>query len=190
MTRPRETCCSIVTLAMEFCFCVVNPEIDGPTRKCLIPNRGSMRPPSWLEIAQSGVLPGRGALRAFCARLSQRQQRDDVARRQWRIGAVREGEAAGGTGKIESDLILADRRRRFDVEHGIEAERIREINVAARDRVLVAPEVHFSRQQVNVAKENRMLPGAAQAQVGVRLKPRTAPLPARIGSGVGLNIKL
>jgi len=43
-------------------------------------------PPSWLEwlreqrgSAQSGVLPV-ASVRAFCARLSQRQQRDDVAR--------------------------------------------------------------------------------------------------------------
>ena len=44
------TCCSIVTLAIEFC-CVFSVATDGPTLKWLIPNRRWMRPPNWLEIA-------------------------------------------------------------------------------------------------------------------------------------------
>jgi len=155
---------------------VVNPEIDGQRRKWLIPKQALMRPaelgskwpPRAARSAQSGVLPGREALRAFCARLSKRQQRDDVAAKAWRIGPVREGEAAGGAGKIESDLILADRRRRFDVEHRIEAERIREINVACARSCIGCPGSSFLRQQIECGRGNWMLPSAAQAQVGVR----------------------
>ena len=140
--------------------------------------------------AEAGVLPGRGALRAFFAGLSQGQERDDVARRQRRVGTVRQGEAAGGASEIERDFILTDGRGGFDVEHGIEAERIREINVAARDGVFIPAEIHFTREQVNVSEKNRMLPRAAQAQACVGLKSRAAPLHARIGTGIGFNIEL
>src|SRR5882762_5370100 len=150
MTRPRVTCCSIVTLAMEFCCCVVSPDIDGPTRKWLMPNSRSMRPPSWLEMASESSAEAPSPL--FCP--------------------------------------VTERRRGFDVEHGIEAKRIREINVTARDGVLVAAEIHFSRQQVNMAEKNRMLPRPAQAQACIGLKSCTAPLHPRIGTGISLNIEL
>ncbi len=129
-------------------------------------------------------------MRAFFASLSQGQKCNDIARRQGRIGAIRQREAACGTREIQRDFILTDRRRGFDVEHGIEAKRIREINVTARDGVLVAAEIHFSRQQVNMAEKNRMLPRPAQAQACIGLKSRTAPLHPRIGTGISLNIEL
>ncbi len=171
---------------------------DGPTLKWLIPNKRWMRPPSWLEIASessaeapsAGVLSGRRARRALFASLSQRQQFDDVARRQGRIGAVRQREPAGRPREIERHFVLANGGGGFDVQHRIEAERVGEINVAARNRVLVAAETHFSAQQMNVAEKNRMLPGAAQAQVGVGQQPRAGPFHARIRAGLGLNIEL
>jgi len=84
-------------------------------------------PKSSAEAPSPVVLPGRGALRAFRARLSSASSAMMSLEGKWRIGAVREREAAGGAGKIESDLILADAVVVASMlKHRIEAERIRE----------------------------------------------------------------
>ena len=85
---------------------------------------------------------------------------------------------------------MLDRGGGFDVEHGIEAKRIREVQFAARELVLIAAEIHLAGEQMNVAEQDGAFPGAANAQAGVDLKIGTGPLHAGVGAGVSLKIEL
>src|SRR2546430_1104510 len=53
MVRLRAICCSTVTRAAAFCSDPVEPTSASPgsTRKRVMPNSRSSRPPSWLEMA-------------------------------------------------------------------------------------------------------------------------------------------
>ena len=57
MVRLRAICCSTVTRAAAFCSEPVEPTSarPGSTRKRVMPNRRSSRPPSWLEIASERI---------------------------------------------------------------------------------------------------------------------------------------
>src|SRR2546425_9026592 len=57
MVRLRVTCCSTVTRAAAFCSEPVEPTParPGSTRKRVMPNKRSSRPPSWLEMASERI---------------------------------------------------------------------------------------------------------------------------------------
>ena len=129
----------------------------------------------------------RGALGAG---LPQRQQRDDIVARQWWIGAIGQREFAGRSVKVQRNLILLNRRAGFHVNHRVEAERIRKVDIAARNFVPVSVEQQISGEHVDVAQHDGMLPGAAHAQVRLRFQLRARPLHAGIRSGHRLNFEL
>ena len=92
--------------------------------------------------------------------------------------------------KFKRDLILLNGGAGFDVHDRIEAERVREVDVAARHAVAVSVKEQIARQNVDVAEDDGMLPGAADTQVGFGFELRARPLHARIGRGDRLNVEL
>ena len=65
-------------------------------------------------------------------------------------------------GEIDGDLILADHGGCLDVEHGIEAERVGKIHIAARERIRIAAKRHLAAEQMNVSEKRGTIPRAAQ----------------------------
>ena len=51
---------------------------------------------------------------------------------------------AGRAGEIDGNLVLLDGGSHFDVEHRIRAKRINEIDIAARQAVLIAAHAHLA----------------------------------------------
>ena len=163
-----------------------------------MPNNFSRRPPTWLETASESradapaVATGvAGAARsAFGAGLAEGEQRDDVVSRERRVGAVGQAELAGGSGEIQRDFVLLDRGGSFDVDHGVEAERVGEVDVAAGHFVGVAVKEEVARQHVDVAKDDRMFPGASDAEIGFGFEFGAGPLHAGVGCGDGFDVEL
>ena len=86
----------------------------------------------------------RRAQGTFLARGAEGQKRNDVGIRQRGIGTVAEGELAGAAGKIDGNGVLADGGGRFNIQIGIDLERISEIDVAAGQREIISAERHLA----------------------------------------------
>src|SRR5208282_5141688 len=96
---------------------------------------------------------------------------------------------AGRPGKIDRDLILVDRGNHLDVQGRVETERIREIDVTARELKIVSTERHRAAEQMDVPEQHGAVPGAAQVDVAIHLDVRAAPFDARSGSGLAFHVE-
>src|SRR2546430_15428975 len=116
MVRLRAICCSTVTRAAAFCSEPVEPTSarPGSTRKRVMPNSRSSRPPSWLEMASERMaealevpLPEVPPLRTVDSDvgLPQGQQGDDIVRGEGGIRAISESELACRSVEIQGDLV-------------------------------------------------------------------------------------
>ena len=123
-------------------------------------------------------------------RLSESQQGNNVVGGQGRVRAIGEGELAGRAVEIESDFILLDGGGGFDVENGIEAEGIGKIQIAPRDAIAVARKIQITGQDVNVSEQDGMLPGSADAKIGVGLELRAGPFHTGVWRGEPFDVKL
>src|SRR5690242_21738059 len=85
----------------------------------------------------------------------------------------------GRAGEVDGHLIVAYGGGGFDIKDGIEAERIREIDIAAGELIIIAAKRHLAAEQVQVTQNYRTIPGAAQANIAVHVDLRAAPLNAR-----------
>ena len=111
----------------------------------------------------------------FRAGLSHGQQRNDVARRQWRIGAVRQAHFAGLPAEVQRDFILLDGRGGFHVDYRIEPERVREIQITTVNKIFAVVKIKLSGNYVDMPEQNRMFGVSANAQAGIRFQMRSRP---------------
>src|SRR5258708_980131 len=139
------------------------------------------------ERAGGGAAAARGS---FVAGLADGEERDDVIAGQRRIGAIGKREFVGGAAEIESDFVLLNGGGGFEIDFGVQLERIGKVQIAALHAITAAVKIEVAREHVNVAEQNRMLPGAARAEVGVGFELRVGPFHAGIGSGDGFHIEL
>src|SRR5579885_2240323 len=137
-----------------------------------------------------GAAGAGGADGGFAGGLAEGEEGDDIAGGKGRIGAIGESELAGGTAEIEGDFILLNGGDGFDVEDGVDAEGVGKIEVAAIDGIAIAGELEIAGEDVNVAEENGVLPGAADAKLGFGFEFGAGPFDAGIGSGDAFDIEL
>jgi len=97
---------------------------------------------------------------------------------------------AGRAGEIDGNLVLLDGGSHFDVEHRIRAKRINEIDIAARQAVLIAAHAHLAAEQMNIPEENGVVEGATNAHIGIVLKSSAGPFQYRSRRRIRLHVKL
>ena len=97
---------------------------------------------------------------------------------------------AGRAGEIHGDFVLLDRGADFDIKHRIGAKRIDEVQIAARQTVLIAAHAQPPAQQVDVSQKNGVVPSAAHTNVRFALESAAGPFDHCGGSSIRLHIEL
>ena len=108
----------------------------------------------------------------FLRRAAQRQQRDNIAAGERRVGAVGGVQLLDWALKAQRDVIIAHPGRQLHVDGGRNAHRVGEGDVAALHPVLGAIEFHLAFQQVHPAQQHGTESRSAQTQVQVAAQPR------------------
>src|SRR4029077_697721 len=92
--------------------------------------------------------------------------------------------------EIQRDLVLLNGCCGFDADVGIQLEGIRQVEVTARDAIAAPVEIKLAGEDMDMSKQNGMVPTTATMQVGFGLEFGVRPLHARIGCGRGFHIEL
>ena len=196
IVRSRVTCCWIVTRAAAFDSVAVSGDervhAERADAEEVLDSAADSTRNRFGKQRRRAVVLRAARLRtqpAFLARAAEREQRHNIRVGKRRIGAIVQSEMAGRPGKIDRDLILVDDGNHLDVQGRVETERIREIDVTARELKIVSTERHRAAEQVDVPEQHGAVPSAAQVDVAIHLDVRAAPFDARPGSGPAFHVE-
>src|SRR4051812_8541894 len=127
---------------------------------------------------------------SFFACASESKQRDDVGGRQRRIGAVRHGEFIDRPMEADGDVVIADARRRFQIEYRLDTDRIRKENVAAIECVLRPVQEDVAFNDVDAPQNDGLRDGAAESKISVPGNLGQRSLHLQLGCGDNVHVEV